>query len=86
MKVLCITTVVIPTKTKLFSNLYFRAVSGRLVINIAVTLIYDVKKAIKEKNVLSTLAFDIKVAFDNFSINKLIKQLLYQKVPLLLVQ
>lgn len=65
-------------KTKLFSNLHFRAVPGRSAVDATATLTHDVKKAMEEKNVVSALAFDIKEAFDNVSRNRLIKRLLDQ--------
>lgn len=49
-------------KTKLFSNLHFKAVSGRSTIDAAAIFTHDVKKTIREKNVVSALAFDIKVS------------------------
>lgn len=54
-------------------------------MNAIATLMDNIKKAIGEKNVVFVLAFDIKRAFDNVSRIRLIKRLLNQKIPLLLI-
>lgn len=72
-------------KTKLFSNLHFEVVPGRLAVNTTATLIHDIEKAMEEKNVVSASTFDIKRVFDNVFRNRLIRRLLNQKVPLSLI-
>ena len=67
-------------KTKLSSNLHFKTTLGRLVIYVISILSYDVEKAMEEKNIMSILTFDIKRKFCNVSKNRLIKQLLDQKI------
>lgn len=69
--------IILVLKTMLFSNLNFGAVLGRSALNPVAMLIYNIKNAIKGKNGVSALEFDIKKAFDIIR-NKLIKQLLNQ--------
>lgn len=73
-------------KAKLFSNLHFGAIPGRSAVDAAATLTHDVEKAMQQQNVVTALAFDIKVAFDNVSKDKLIKRLWDQKISLLLIR
>ncbi len=69
-------------KYKLFTPLHFGATPRRSAVDAAATLTHDEKKAFQDQEVISTLAFDIKKAFDSVGDSRLVKRLWEQGIPL----
>ena len=73
-------------KYKLFSPLHFGATPRRSAVDAAAMLTHDVEKAFQGREVVTTLAFDIKGAFDRVTDARLIKRLWEQNISLPMIK
>ena len=76
----------IALKFRLISLLYFVAILRQSALDTACTLPHDVERAWEQEDILTTLAFDIKDAFDEVSKERLTERLWKQKIPLSLIR
>lgn len=65
----------IALKFRLISLAHFDVISGHSTVDAACILTYDIERAWEKKEVLTTLAFDIKKTFNTITEKRLIKQL-----------
>lgn len=72
----------IAIRTKLMSPIHFGAIARGSAVDAAATLTHDVERAWQDSEVLTTLAFDIKEAFDTITENRLTARLWEQNISL----